>query len=117
MATTIETVTPRAAPTATPEKRQKGPQRLFTPELMGPALRDSVRKLNPRTLVLNPVMFVVEVGSLLTTIMLVKLITDGASVKAILVNGLIIIFLWLTVVFANFAEALAEGRGDRKSGV
>src|SRR5262249_25662129 len=89
--------------------------RLFTPELMGPALADSVRKMNPRTLVANPVMFVVEVGSLLTTIMLVKLIADGADLKTVVVNGLIILFLWLTVIFANFAEALAEGRGKAQA--
>ncbi len=114
MATTVETLTPGVAPAA-PEKRRKGSQSLFTPELMGPALRDSVKKLNPRTLVLNPVMFVVEVGSVLTTIMLVKLIADGASLKSIIVNGLIIVFLWLTVIFANFAEALAEGRGKAQA--
>ena len=82
---------------------------------MGPALRDSVKKLNPRTLVFNPVMFVVEVGSVLTTIMLVKLIADGADAKTVIVNALIIIFLWLTVIFANFAEALAEGRGKAQA--
>src|SRR4051794_1494015 len=103
MATHVETLVPGATPAAASEKRQKGTQRLFTPELMGPALRDSVRKMNPRTLVANPVMFVVEAGSLLTTIMLVKLIADGAGPKALVVNGLIIVFLWLTVIFANFA--------------
>jgi hypothetical protein len=59
MATTIETLRPEALPALAPEKRRKGSQSLFTPELMGPALRDSIKKMNPRTLVLNPVMFVV----------------------------------------------------------
>jgi K+-transporting ATPase ATPase B chain len=115
MATNVETLTPGAVQTPMPEKRRKGTQSLFTPELMGPALRDSIKKMNPRTLVLNPVMFVVEAGSVLTTIMLVKLIADGADLKAVLVNGLIIVFLWLTVIFANFAEALAEGRGKAQA--
>src|SRR5579859_3113031 len=115
MATKVEIAAPSAAPAPAPVKRAKGPQGLFTPELMGPALRESVKKLNPRTLVLNPVMFVVEAGSVLTTIMLVKLIADGADLQKIVVNGLIIGFLWLTVVFANFAEALAEGRGKAQA--
>jgi K+-transporting ATPase ATPase B chain len=108
--------TPTAAPHPEGVRRAKGPRSLFTPELMGPALRDSVKKLDPRTLVLNPVMFVVEIGSVLTTIMLVKLIADGgADIKRIVVSALIIVFLWLTVIFANFAEALAEGRGKAQA--
>src|SRR6478752_6032630 len=99
MATNVEILAPDVTPASAPEKRRKGSQRLFTPELMGPALRDSILKMNPRTLVLNPVMFVVEAGSVLTTIMLIKLVADGAGLKALVVNGLIIIFLWLTVIF------------------
>src|SRR6476661_10606809 len=116
MATKVETMAPGQTPAAAPVKRPTGRRGLFTPELMGPALRDSFKKLDPRTLVLNPVMFVVEVGSVLTTIMLVKLIADGgADAKRIIVSALIIIFLWLTVIFANFAEALAEGRGKAQA--
>ena len=115
MATNVETLTPGAASAPAPQKRQKGSQGLFTPELMGPALIDSVKKLNPITLVANPVMFVVEVGSLLTTLILIKLIADGADLKTVIINALIIIFLWLTVIFANFAEALAEGRGKAQA--
>src|SRR6266700_1384305 len=111
MAATVEPMKYAETPAPTPEKRGKQPRGMFSPELMGPALRDSVKKLNPRTLVLNPVMFVVEVGSVLTTLMLVKLIADGADLKTVIVNALIIIWLWITVIFANFAEALAEGRG------
>lgn len=115
MATHLEVTTPGLAPTPAPPRRAQGPRGLFTPELVGPALRDSVRKLDPRTLVFNPVMFVVEVGSVLTTLMLGKLVADGANLQQIAVNTLIIISLWLTVVFANFAEALAEGRGKAQA--
>ena len=60
-------------------------------------------------------MFVVEMGSILTTLMLVKLVADGAPLKSVIVSTLIIIWLWITVVFANFAEALAEGRGKAQA--
>src|SRR5450759_837467 len=113
MATNVRTATRAGAPI--PEKRPKAPKGMFTPELIGPALRDSVKKLNPRTLVFNPVMFVVEMGSILTTIMLAKLVADGASFKSVIVSALIIVWLWITVVFANFAEALAEGRGKAQA--
>jgi len=114
MATDVETLTPGSAPVQ-PQKRDRQARSLFTPELVGPALRDSVRKMNPRTLVNNPVMFVVEVGSALTTIMLLKLIVDGADLRTLAVNALIIVWLWITVIFANFAEALAEGRGKAQA--
>jgi potassium-transporting ATPase ATP-binding subunit len=118
MATSVETINHAAkpeTPASSPEKRGKQPKGMFSPELMGPALRDSIRKLNPRHLVFNPVMFVVEIGSVLTTLMLVKLIADGADLKTVIVNTLIIIWLWVTVIFANFAEALAEGRGKAQA--
>jgi K+-transporting ATPase ATPase B chain len=82
---------------------------------MVPALRDSIKKLNPRHLVYNPVMFVVEVGSVLTTLILIKMIADGTDTKTVVVNALIIIWLYITVIFANFAEALAEGRGKAQA--
>ena len=103
------------APVAAPEKRPKAPRGMFTRELIGPALRDSIKKLDPRHLVFNPVMFVVEVGSVLTTFMLIKLIADGADLKTVIVNALIIVWLYITVIFANFAEALAEGRGKAQA--
>ena len=74
---------------------------------------DSIIKLNPKTMMRNPVMFVVEVGSVLTTMLLVKDFMHG-------VHGLgfslqIALWLWFTVVFANFAEAMAEGRGKAQA--
>ena len=82
------------------------------------AIADSFGKLNPRVMVKNPVMFVVEVGAVLTTIELVR---DTMRHMAHFGFGLqITLWLWFTVLFANFAEAMAEGRGkaqakDRKS--
>jgi len=74
---------------------------------------DSFRKLHPRTMVKNPVMFVVEVGALLTSIQLVR---DSLHHVGAFGFGLqITLWLWFTVVFANFAEAMAEGRGKAQA--
>src|SRR5689334_10465731 len=73
------------------------------------ALWDSVLKLNPRKMVGNPVMFVVEVGSVITTVLLFHSHTDFTF------NLQITLWLWFTVVFANFAEAMAEGRGKAQA--
>ena len=113
MATNVEMLAPGAAAAPAPEKRRKGPQRLFTPELMGPALRDSVKKMNPRTLVSNPVMFVVEAGAAMTTIFLIRdMFTGGGNISF---QVQISLWLWFTVLFANFAEAVAEGRGKAQA--
>jgi potassium-transporting ATPase ATP-binding subunit len=74
------------------------------------ALWDSVRKLNPRTMMKNPVMFVVEVGSVVTTVLLFR-----APHASFGFNLQITLWLWFTVLFANFAEAMAEGRGKAQA--
>ena len=77
------------------------------------AIVDALRKLHPRTMAKNPVMFVVEVGSVLTTL---RLVLDAAAGRPGLGFELQITFwLWLTVLFANFAEAMAEGRGKAQA--
>src|SRR6266576_3575486 len=73
------------------------------------AIGDSFLKLNPRTMMGNPVMFVVEIGSVITTVLLFK---GGAAFKF---NLQITLWLWFTVLFANFAEAMAEGRGKAQA--
>ena len=73
------------------------------------AVLDSLVKLNPRTMMANPVMFVVEVGSVITTVLLVR---GGTAFKF---NLQITLWLWFTVLFANFAEAMAEGRGKAQA--
>ena len=96
---------------------------LFEPSLVAQALMDAVKKLSPHTQWRNPVMFIVWLGSLLTTLLTVAMAT-GHMPGNPWFTGAISLWLWITVLFANFAEALAEGRskaqanrlkGDRKS--
>jgi K+-transporting ATPase ATPase B chain len=86
---------------------------LFDPKIVLPAIGSSFVKLNPRTLMSNPVMFVLEVVTALTTIILIRdLVTGGGH---ILFEFQIVLWLWFTVLFANFAEAVAEGRGKAQA--
>src|SRR5580765_564347 len=88
-------------------------QSLADSAILSRAVLDSFRKLNPRTMVKNPVMFVVEVGAALTTIQLTLNIVHRAGQLGF---GLqITLWLWFTVLFANFAEAMAEGRGKAQA--
>jgi len=80
-------------------------------ELVRRSLRESLRKLDPRALAHNPVMFVVEIGSVFTTIDAIRYLISG-HFGMFSFTGQITIWLWLTVLFANFAEAMAEGRGQ-----
>src|SRR3954470_20073176 len=73
------------------------------------AIKDALLKLDPRTMMGNPVMLVVEIGSVITTVLLFK---GGAAFKF---NLQITLWLWFTVLFANFAEAMAEGRGKAQA--
>ena len=83
---------------------------------MQAAAVDSLRKLDPRLMVRNPVMFVVWVGSIVTTIFFVRDLFDGdTSGNENLFAGLVAAWLWFTVLFANFAEAVAEGRGKAQA--
>jgi potassium-transporting ATPase ATP-binding subunit len=86
---------------------------LWDPQLVRRAIVESFWKLHPRTMARNPVMFVVEIGSVLTTIRLILDMTRGRS--GIGFELQITFWLWLTVVFANFAEAMAEGRGKAQA--
>src|SRR5215472_696954 len=86
---------------------------LFDGKIVRRALLDSLVKLNPRVMMRNPVMFVVEIGSVLTTVLfVVNLFMHGDRVSF---NCQITLWLWLTVLFANFAEAMAEGRGKAQA--
>jgi potassium-transporting ATPase ATP-binding subunit len=87
---------------------------LFDPSLLRRAITDSFVKLHPRTLMRNPVMFVVEVGSVLTTILFLRDLGDSTAAENVFA-GLVSLFLWFTVLFANFAEAVAEGRGKAQA--
>jgi potassium-transporting ATPase ATP-binding subunit len=84
--------------------------------LLRAALVDSVRKLDPRAMVKNPVLFVVEIGSVLTTfVWLHDLVLRPAGAAPAWFTGNVTLWLWFTVLFANFAEALAEGRGKAQA--
>jgi K+-transporting ATPase ATPase B chain len=89
-------------------------QGMFSRELIGAAVRDSFPKLDPRLQARNPVMFIVELGSVITTVIFFKDIAQGSHGQLWFV-GTIGIWLWLTVLFANFAEAIAEGRGKAQA--
>src|SRR5690349_18026349 len=86
---------------------------IWDPKIMTRALGDSFRKLHPVKMMGNPVMFVVEVGSIITTILLIRDIAKGAP--GIGFDLQITLWLWFTVLFANFAEAMAEGRGKAQA--
>jgi potassium-transporting ATPase ATP-binding subunit len=88
---------------------------LLDRKILLPALRDSFTKLDPRWQARNPVMFVVEVGSVITTIAFFAGLFHAASFSTELFVGQIAIWLWFTVLFANFAEAVAEGRGKAQA--
>ncbi|MFP6559748.1 potassium-transporting ATPase subunit KdpB [Paraburkholderia sp. B3] len=87
---------------------------MFDPALVRPAIVDSFRKLKPRTQLRNPVMFCVYVGSILTTILSVAALMGQAEAPAGFILA-ISLWLWFTVLFANFAEALAEGRSKAQA--
>jgi K+-transporting ATPase ATPase B chain len=86
---------------------------LFDPHIMRRAVWDALAKLHPRVMMKNPVMFVVELGSILTTVLLfVSMFTHDGHFRF---NLQITLWLWFTVLFANFAEAMAEGRGKAQA--
>ena len=100
---------------ATKTSADRRPRSLFDPEIVGPALIESVRKLDPRVQVRNPVMFVVEIGAVITTVAWLIQAFGGSPLggghEPAWFTFSITVWLWLTVVFANLAEAMAEGRG------
>ena len=86
---------------------------LFTGPLMATAARDSIVKLDPRTLIRNPVMFVTGIVAALSTVLLIKGAMTGST--SIAFQAQLVFWLWLTVLFGNFAEAMAEGRGKAQA--
>ena len=80
----------------------------FQPDLVGRATVDAFKKLNPAALMRNPVIFVTEIVAVVVTILFLRDVVAG---NPLLFTGQIMAWLWFTVLFANFAEAIAEGRG------
>src|SRR5579872_3533370 len=103
--------------------RRKGDLSIFDPKIIRRAIPDSFKKLDPRVQVKNPVMFVVEIGSVVTTVEFARLLfaQPTAGLDRTHLNFEIFfvlavaIWLWFTVIFANFAEAMAEGRGKAQA--
>ncbi|MCA3566672.1 potassium-transporting ATPase subunit KdpB, partial [Bradyrhizobium sp.] len=94
-------------------KLQKQASTMLDPKILMPAITSAFVKLDPRLMAKNPVMFVVEIVAALTTVIFVRdLLTGGASLGF---TFQIILWLWFTVLFANFAEAVAEGRGKAQA--
>jgi K+-transporting ATPase ATPase B chain len=98
--------------TSNPRKQVRASS-LWNPKIMGPAAWSSFAKLDPALMIKNPVMFVVEVVAALTTIVFLRDLATGGAGLAF--NLQIIVWLWFTVLFANFAEAVAEGRGKAQA--
>jgi K+-transporting ATPase ATPase B chain len=97
-----------------PKVRTKPGASLFEPAIVRRAAGDSFRKLDPRQMARNPVMFVVEVGSVLTTVLFFTNLSSDTTAGSVF-TGLVALWLWFTVLFANFAEAVAEGRGKAQA--
>src|SRR6201985_2789873 len=94
-------------------KRQTPAATMLDPRIVGPAIISAFAKLDPRAMVKNPVMFVVEVVATLTTVIFLRDLATGGSDLGFAFQ--IILWLWFTVLFANFAEAVAEGRGKAQA--
>ena len=88
---------------------------LFNRAILGPAAWDSLKKLSPHLVIKNPVMFVVEVGAVLTSILWLRDFFAASRSESLWFTGQVCIWLWFTVVFANLAEAVAEGRGKAQA--
>src|ERR1700686_3499294 len=100
-------------------ERRKGRSSLTDRAILGPAIGESFKKLDPRLMARNPVMFVVEIGSVITSIVFIagpftRAPAFSGSNNELFV-GQVTIWLWFTVLFANFAEAVAEGRGKAQA--
>jgi len=96
------------------QKRQKTAS-TWTAPVVGQAVRESVLKLDPRTLFRNPVIFLVEIGAVVTTFLYVRDLARGGGFDLLRFELQVAIWLWFTVLFANFAEAIAEGRGKAQA--
>jgi K+-transporting ATPase ATPase B chain len=88
---------------------------IFSREIVFAAIGDSFGKLDPRTLFRNPVIFIVELGSVITTAIFFRDLFSSGDHEPLWFTGTVSLWLWLTVLFANFAEAIAEGRGKAQA--
>jgi K+-transporting ATPase ATPase B chain len=118
MSTTTAPSSPQETPVATPSNDRKG---AFSLAALVEAVPGAVRKLDPRSMWRNPVMFIVEVGAVLTTLIAIAEPfvggpeSSGGSEIPLTFTWGIAVWLWLTVIFANLAESVAEGRGKAQA--
>jgi K+-transporting ATPase ATPase B chain len=110
--TTVESRTSQHQAPQPPRAKQRS---LFDPEIVVPALWESLKKLNPLHMIKNPVMFVTEVGAAVTLFEVFRALAPGARAGEFGFVLQISLWLWFTVIFANFAEAMAEGRGKAQA--
>lgn len=114
MVTTPESIVRPEVPHDPADTRRPASRPMLDPGIAGPAALGAVRKLDPRTAARNPVMFVVEVGAVLTTALFAVELRSSTGAEN-LFSGLVATVLWFTVLFANLAEAMAEGRGKAQA--
>jgi K+-transporting ATPase ATPase B chain len=110
----VETPEARLGSVEAKARTRPAARSLLDPEITRRAVGDSFRKLHPRLMVRNPVMFVVEIGSVLTTVLFFTELSSSSHNDNVFA-GLVAAWLWFTVLFANFAEAVAEGRGKAQA--
>ncbi len=106
---------PRVGSREAKSRRPRHAASLFDAKILSRAVVDSFKKLDPRVQVKNPVMFVVEVGSVVTTVEWIRTLIDPKLASDQFFVLAVSIWLWFTVLFANFAEAMAEGRGKAQA--
>src|SRR3984957_12463507 len=107
-------MTQAANPMESRSNMRSSPSSIFDPAILVPAIGQSFVKLDPRLLIKNPVMFVVEVVAALTTVIFIRECVTGDA-PHLGFTFQIIVWLWITVLFANFAEAVAERRGKAQA--
>jgi potassium-transporting ATPase ATP-binding subunit len=118
----MTTTSTAQVPTPQPPERESAmpvgrgrPRNLFEPKIVRTAVLSAFKKLDPRVQLRNPVMFTVEVGSVLVTLRFVVNLIHGGGPAGRSFTGQVALWLWFTVLFANFAEAMAEGRGKAQA--
>ncbi len=109
---TIETSAPEDVSSVLARRGSRS-RPLLDPLIFRRAVTDALVKLHPRTMMKNPVMFVVECGAVMTTLLAARDLAAGAAIAGFTFQ--ITLWLWFTVLFANFAEAMAEGRGKAQA--
>src|ERR1700730_8829988 len=108
------TEAPPPAQEHVPHGQNRKKTSLFEPTIVRRAVGDAFLKLNPRSEARNPIMFVVLIGAAWTTVLFVRDLSSASTATSVF-GGLVALWLWFTVLFANFAEALAEGRGKAQA--